>query len=125
MASFKDLSYNILILLNELEESIIETKVTYPVLFGPNSEDQRGTIIPPPSEMIPLVEKVHQIQPLVVGMVALATNRVDQRVAEDHRRQFALLQVQVLQMLEEVGQRLEEVNQRLESRNQKHMGSRP
>ncbi|WKT52492.1 hypothetical protein QSH57_003006 [Fusarium oxysporum f. sp. vasinfectum] len=125
MAPFQDLSYNILIQLNELEDSILETKTTYPVILCPDSKGQRGTTMPPPSEMVLLVEKLHQIQPLIVGMVALASSRVDQRVAEGHRRQFGLLQVQVLQMLEEMGQRLEEVNQRLESGNQKHMGSRP
>lgn len=125
MAPFQDLSYNILIQLNELEDSILETKTTYPVILCPDSKGQRGTTMPPPNEMVLLVEKLHQIQPLIVGMVALATNRVDQRVAEGHRRQFGLLQVQVLQMLDEMGQRLEEVNKRLESGNQKHMGSRP
>jgi hypothetical protein len=59
--------------------------------------------------MISFVEQSRQLDKLIRAMETLATHRVDRRVAEGHRRQYRLLQVQVLQMLE--------VNQTLESGN--------
>ncbi|RKL32579.1 hypothetical protein BFJ72_g10522 [Fusarium proliferatum] len=102
MAPFMDLYNQILSLLIQLRRSINETKRTYPGAFNRNPDDRSGTIIPTPTEMAALVEHMLQVGPLVDALVIIAIEDWDRRLAQDHRRQFLLLQEEVLQMLQDL-----------------------
>ncbi|KAG4272820.1 hypothetical protein FPRO04_10335 [Fusarium proliferatum] len=110
MAPFMDLYNQILSLLIQLRRSINETKRTYPGAFNRNPDDRSGTIIPTPTEMAALVEHMLQVGPLVDALVIITTEDWDRRLAQDHRRQFLLLQEEVLQMLQDL-KKLESTNQ--------------
>ncbi|KAF5574357.1 hypothetical protein FPANT_11823 [Fusarium pseudoanthophilum] len=102
MAPFMELYAQVHFILSHLEDSIRETKTTYPGVFGPRSYDNTGMIIPTPEEVAALVEHVHHIGLLVDALVFLTTDEWHQQLAEGHKARFDLSQNEVLQMLQDL-----------------------
>ncbi|PNP84995.1 hypothetical protein FNYG_01692 [Fusarium nygamai] len=102
MAPSMELYAQIHFILSHLEDSIRETKNTYPGVFGPRPYDNSGTIIPTPEEMAALVEHMHQVGPLVDALMFLTTDECQQQLAERHKGRFELSQNELLQMLQDL-----------------------
>ncbi|KAF5535428.1 hypothetical protein FNAPI_12071 [Fusarium napiforme] len=102
MAPFMELYAQIHFILSHLEDSIQETKTTYPGVFGPRPYDNGGMIIPTPEEIGVLVEHVHHVGLLVEALMFLTTDEWHQQLAEGHKGRFELSQNEMLQMLQDL-----------------------